>query len=196
MVKINNIVLEINQSLCDAFSSIPGVVLHKLARTADVKRGAKTISMPAVLLENGDYEYVGFDCTYPLSGYHKLNRLTSQFATNPKENYGRDLGRYKNIYSLSLFLNYDQTVLKAEPDELYMIVLKAIQNDFKIEGFNSVTARVNEAIFDSKTVFSKEYKGSEETLPIEKVMLEIVYTIEGTFNQNCLDNCLSLLKEK
>lgn len=188
-MKINDVTLSINENLKDVFSKYPGIVFHGIAETVLKKQGTVEMYMPALFLDSGDYQYVGIDNTFTMIGYHKLNRLSTSFQLNSVKSYGRKEGIYTNNYSLSLFLYYDRKKIKLFPDEVYLKIISALQNGMKIKGFNSVIARINEVILNSQQVFQKEYKGVDFKLPVEKSILEIGYTVEGTFDKDCLDNC-------
>lgn len=149
---------------------------------------------PALYSGSGDSEAINFD--YSLSSlYH---RITGEIKIEQSEEAGAGCDiLITETYPLKLVCYFPNLVL-GEDDSysalrvssniknlIPSINLSTIANTFKLDGVELVVNSIN---LDSFDVWETEFKGIDFTLPSDKNLISIDYSIILTGSQNCFEN--------
>lgn len=161
--------------------------LYGLAQTMIRIQGSEREFLPCVVDKTGEGEYVGLDDVYSIIVYHKLNNISSS-QTN--KGMGDRFGDIQNNYTLSAFVYWDRKRCNKMPDEL-LLALQArtpiMVTD--LQDTKTLRIRITGANTNSFQNYSTEYQGTEFKLAANYNLMKIDYTIETTFNPDCLKDC-------
>lgn len=149
--------------------------------------GSEREFLPGLVDRTGEIQYVGLDDVYSIIVYHKLNNISSS-QTN--KGMGDRFGDIQNNYTLSAFVYWDRKRYNKLPDEL-LLVLQArtpiMVTD--LQDTKTLRIRITGANTNSIQNYSAEYQGIEFKLPANANLMKVDYTIETTFNPDCLKDC-------
>jgi len=165
---VRNIISLINGALQGVFT---GSTLYGVATI--VEREGK--SQPVV-----DERPVGFDDSYALQAYHRVNGATITYQPG----YG-DTDTTINTFACSVVVFNNSKITKLHTDEVAMI----IQSVLAALNISSASVTPTGIILNSQQVFATEYKGVPYALDEYKTLMQMNYTVEITFKGNCFDLC-------
>lgn len=172
-------------------SSLEGLHLDQkvygLAQTVIRVQGSEQDALPGLVERNGEIKYVGIDDVDSIIIYHKLNGLTS---TQQNKGIGDRPGDVKNNYNMSAIAYWDRKRYNKMPDEFMMIIQSRIPSIVTgLDKIKTLMIKPTGAVTNSIQVFSQEYNGTKFNLPSNANLMRIDYTIETTFNPDCLKEC-------
>lgn len=181
---ISKIINEINESLTASFT---GAKIYGLAQSVIRRSGTEAELLPALVNNDGEAVYVGFDDTHSLMMYHKMNSMST--TDSKYKGYGDATADLTNTYQNTLIVYLDRKKVKKLPDEIYLKIQASIE-ELKIPPFKTVSIKFTNVILNSTQVFASEYQGTRYLLPPEKNLFAINYSIESIFKKGCFDTCL------
>lgn len=181
---INEVLDIINESLKGL---APDQKVYGLAQTVIRVQGQERELLPGVVDKTGEIQYVGIDDLYSVIIYHKLNSIAS---TQTTKGVGDRPGDIQNNYSLSAFVYWDRKKYNKLPDELLLVIQARLPIIVKgLHDTKMLRIKPTGAITNSLQVFSQEYQGAKFNLPANANLMRIDYTLESTFNPDCLKDC-------
>lgn len=165
---IRNIISLINTSLQGVFK---GSSLYGVATI--IEREGK--AQPVV-----DERPVGFDDSYALQIYHRLNGATITYLPG----YGNST-KTVDTFSVSAVVFNNEKITKLKTDEIAMI----IQSVLSSITITSVRMLPTAIILNSQQIFGTEYRGVPYSLNEFQSLMQINYLVEVTFAGQCFDLC-------
>lgn len=161
--------------------------LYGLAQSVLRVVGSEKELLPCVVGKEGEGEYVGIDDIKSIIGYHKLNTVTSSILTNGR---GDNHGDIINTFGMGFFLFWNRARFDKKPDELLMLVQS--RWPVIIKGMPDIKiAKVKMGNINTNTlqIYNQEYQEANPKLPPNVSLMQVNYTIELTFNPDCLPGC-------
>ena len=166
---------------------IKGSKVFGLAQLVIRTSGTVQEILPGIVDLKGDIQYAGLDDVSSMRIYHRNTGITTAIATG--KGFGDAGNDLINTYQMSMVVFSDQQKVKKFPDELFLYLQANIPEFIKLEPYKTIAIKIGSVILDSKTVFDKEYAGTDFKLPAEKNLFQINYTIESTFKKGCFQKC-------
>jgi hypothetical protein len=149
---------------------------------------------PAIINLNGEADYIIYDDLYNIVGYHKI--LSSTLQLGPA--YGaKKVDFLKGITDIELVVSANRTRTKKNPRQLANIILSYMPGGqitlYNTDGVTEVghgsVYPVNQT-FDSLSLFSRDYRGTENFISPSIFLFGIRYRIESNFRKECFNTCL------
>lgn len=189
IVDIINDNLVANQFSSDKFKSSKIVCIAELLNIRD---GDIDKSIPAVIDNSGNAEYVGQDDKYSFQIYHR--NLGQEFAEDSDESYGdADAVSVIETVNMIMVVIYDKTKIEEDKEE----IVSAIANGWtyqltkaQVTNINAQNVFINGGAFNvnSQEVFDSEFN-SNKTRRTNWVYISMPYTIEIHSKKGCFTLC-------
>lgn len=182
---LNKFIQEINKPLEKLLS---GIKVFGIAEAISRTRGETVEVFPGVVGNDGEIKEVTPDDVESVLIYHKANALATALSTLVR-GVGDQPNAFVNAYAMSMIVYVDRKKTKLRPDELFLYIQANLPFQIKQEPYNIILTRINTVILNSQQVYDSEYKGVQNRLPANQSLMQINYTIESTFHQNCFEKC-------
>jgi len=188
---ITEIIDEFNAGFVKLFEKKPDVKIYGLAQPVQRIQGTVVETLPCLVDKNGEATYVGFDDTYPLILYHKINSVTSK--QTDKNGRGDLTGDIITTFNNVIIVYMDRKRINAMPDEVALAIQANIPDGSNSDNrFRAINVLFQGVILDSTKVFASEYQSTEaKGLDPGKSMLAVGYLVEATYQKGCFSECLS-----
>lgn len=184
-MSLNKFIEVINKPLEKLLS---GIKVYGIAESIARTKGSEIDILPGIVSNDGEIEYVGVDDVETVIVYHKVNAIGSRLATI--KGYGDDQNAFQNTYSMSMVVYINRKNAKIRPEKLFLFIQANIPFLITQEPYVLIQVPINTVILNSQTVYDSEYRyQSKKPLPKEHSLMQINYTIESTFHQNCFEKC-------
>lgn len=167
---------------------IEGTKTYGLTQSIIRTAGSEQEMLPGVVDRDGEITYVGIDDIYPVIIYHRNAGLTTSRVTQ-RQGFGDEYSDVVNTYQMAMIIFIDHKKTKLYPEELFLFLQSNMPDALKSEPYKQITIRTTNVILNSQLVFQAEYAGTKFTLPAEKSLFQINYTIESIFKKECFAKC-------
>lgn len=167
---------------------ISGIKVYGIAEPIARTKGTEVEIFPGVINNDGEITEVSPDDLQSVIVYHKANALGTKLSTAIKGTGDRP-NPFVNAYNLSMIVYMDRKKTKMRPEELFLFIQANLPFKIELEPYIQVQVIVNTVILNSQAVYDSEYKGTPNPLPANHSLMQINYTIESTFHQNCFEKC-------
>lgn len=184
-MSLNKFIEVINKPLENIIS---GIRVYGIAESISRRVGTTVEIIPGIVGNDGEVKYVGIDDLDSVIIYHKANALGVRLSTI-KKGIGDEPNAFVNAYSMSMIVYLDRKKAKMRPDQLFLFIQANLPFLIKQEPYRQILTQINTVILNSQAVYDSEYKGTENPLPANHSLMQINYTIESTFDQNCFEKC-------
>lgn len=176
---LSKIIEVINKSL----ETIKGIKIYGIAEP--VTKGDAIV--PLIVGNDGEMIFPGPDDIEKAIIYHKHNAIGTKLST--KKGTGDNPNEFVNAYSMSMIVYVDRQKLKLRPDEFFLFIQANIPYQISMSPYTQILTQINTVILNSQQVYDSEFKGVENKLPSNHSLLQINYTIESMFKQQCFEKC-------
>jgi hypothetical protein len=177
MHSVHDIVDTVNKALAP---KLPPGKVYGIAQT--VVRGDERF--PAVISRTGEGLYCGIDDRDPVSLYHKLGTVTTVMAPGR----GREFD-IQNSYAMAMYVFLNRRLVNKFADELLLSIQAAMPRTVALDPYSSVFIRFNGVILNDFLVYGSEYLSGTFRLAPEHSLFQVNYTVDATFQKNCINNC-------
>jgi hypothetical protein len=177
----------INEQIGSLFQKWPGCKIHGLAQSVTRESGTKPETLPALVDDKGEGQFVGMDDKHPVIIYHKAGSVAS--SVKPNSNYGDSSGDIVNTYSMTMIVFIDRKKISQAPDDIVQLLQTSISDRLKIKNFKSVIIRIQNIILNTQQVFAGEYQNTQYKIKPSQSLFAINYQIESTFDKRCFAKC-------
>ena len=147
-----------------------------------------TGNIPCICNNNGEGEYVGFDDIHSIRLYHKNNGSKTSFEV--KDQSGPIDKYFTTKYDMSLMVMAKRTVVQMSAEQLDVLISTGIlsptkikREDFKLKSCSVKPVATN---YNTALILGQEYKGQNISFEPNMILFEIKYTIECTYNKDCI----------
>ena len=142
-------------------------------------------NIPCVCDNNGGGDYVGFADVHSIQLYHKNNGSKTSFDN--KDQAGPTNKYYTEKYDMSMMVMGSRKVLKLCAEQLALLINTGFpsinKEDFKLKSCSVKPVATN---YNTALILQQEYKGQNISFEPDMILFEIKYTIECTFNKDCI----------
>lgn len=147
--------------------------------------------MPGIVDADGEAIYAGIEDIKSLSIYHKANTANLTYG-NMRVGFG-DSRQSEDSINCSIIACWDIRKVKLQSVDMLLLLRSRLPQMIKgVPGIKSILITPTGAILDTKQVFGSEYTVAETyLLPIYINFLQINYTIQLRYDQQCIDQCIN-----
>lgn len=181
---LRDFIIELNKKLVGI---IPNTKVYGLTQAIRRKVGSVEEVLPGEVKQDGEIIYVGPDDTEAVIIYHRNAGITT--ARSPRSGIGDGYSPLVNTYQMAMIVFLDQKKVKLYPEELFLYIQSNIPDKTNYKPYDNVVIRTTNVILNSQLVFAAEYAGEDFSLPAEKSLFQINYTIESTHKKDCFAKC-------
>jgi hypothetical protein len=167
---------------------VSGIKVFGIAEPISRTTGTVTEIIPGIVGNDGEIKYVGVDDLNSVIIYHKASALGVKPST-VRKGYGDEPNNIVNAYAMSMIVYIDRSKVKMKPDEFFLFIQANFPFQIEETPYSLILTQINTVILNSQAVYDSEYKGAENRLPANHSLMQINYTIESTFRQNCFEKC-------
>lgn len=184
-MSLNKFIEVINEPLKKLIS---GIKVYGIAESIARTKGSVVEIIPGIVGNDGEIKYVGINDLDSVIIYHKANALGVK-PSAVRKGYGDDPNNFVNAYAMSMIIYMDRSKTKLTPDQFFLFIQANLPFKIEQDPYALILIQINTVILNSQAVYDSEYKGTENKLPANHSLMQINYTIESTFNQNCFEKC-------
>lgn len=190
-MKLRKIIDLINKSIADnaladqrfASKKINGIAI---TYESDGGQGFGPYHSPGVLDEAN---WVGFDDVHSVQIYHKNNGANGRI--DPNKQTGNENNIITKTYNMSMIVMAIINRVQLSAEELDNLILSGIPSvldnqtlkDFNLKGCSINYVATN---YNARDIIMREYKGQNITVSTERIVFELKYTVECTFDKTCI----------
>ena len=174
----------INDQLSPLF---PGARIEGIAETILRNENGKAEMFPAIIDNKGNVSQMVVDDTDYLAIYHKLNGNT---YTNSTRQYGKEEAERPGAgWLYDSFCRQDR--VDKTPQQMEGILVKNFPDllETSIDGVYRAEVKLKSTNLDTNKVFSGSHQGFNPFISSDHYLIRVNYTIEITFDKNCIDIC-------
>lgn len=188
---IDVIINLINNSLDGLHDS--EIVLGLVQSVYRVNNSGTIEFMPGVVKADGEALYAGIDDVNSIMLYHKTNNAALSFGN--RSGFG-DSRQSEDSISCSLIAVWDMRKIKIHSADMVLLLRSRMpQQVLDVPGINQVNIIPTAALLNTKQIFESEYAiDSSYLLPIYMSFIQINYTVQIKYDQNCIEKCINCSK--
>lgn len=166
---------------------IPDQALYGIAQSVYRIVGTERETLPCVVSKDGEGKYVGIDDIKSIIGYHKMNTVSTTTLANGR---GDNHGDLTNTFGLGFYLFWSRVRFNKMPDEFLMLVQSRWPVIIKgMPDIKIAKVKIGNTNTNTLQIYSQEYTEPSPKLPANVSLMQINYSIELTFNPDCLPGC-------
>lgn len=165
-------------------------ILGLVQRVYRVGSGGNIEFMPGIVKPDGEALYAGIDDVKSIMLYHKANAATLTYL--PRSGYG-DGRQSQDNFLFTVTCVWDTRKIPLQNVDMLLLLKSRMPQAIKGLG-QSIEATIipSSAVLNSKQVFESEYTVDKEyLLPIYMSFIQLNYTIQIKYDQQCIEKCIN-----
>ena len=176
-------------------SALQNNVLYGIAEPSYLNSNENPTIQPVVINLDGEGVAVIYDDSYNLSIYHRIFQETITAIEN--RNFGNKVQDFvRATTDMEMVVWATRTKVKMNPRILAGQLLAMFPSeqisilDTNNSKIGSASLYVTSTNYDSLSIFSRDYRGTEYFIGEQMMLFGIRYTIESTFRKECFNTCV------
>jgi hypothetical protein len=148
-----------------------------------------TITIPALVDNNGHCEYIGVDDNEPFRLYHRILTLTNEDDGQLGDNIWN-----QETANMVMIVYGDRKAFQVRPEQISSMInaylIKTITVAQKTSlNLHTVDIQASTTNLDSVSVFNQEFSDVKYNLVPERFLFAIPYAIRTTYEKSCFEIC-------
>lgn len=189
---INEIIDLINNGLDGLHPE--AIVLGIVQRVYRIDSSDVVQFMPGIVKPDGEAIYAGIDDVKSMMIYHKPSSANLSFG-GTRTGYG-DGRSIEDSFAFSLVAVWDTRKIPLQSVDMLLLLRSRMPQEIKgVPQIKQVQIIPSFALLNTKQVFEGEYTVDKDyLLPIYMNLIQLNYTIQIKYDQQCIDECINCSK--
>lgn len=147
--------------------------------------------MPGIVKSDGEAIYAGIDDINSIMIYHKANTGSLTYGSL-RTGYG-DSKAIEDSFLFSMIAVWDTRKISLQNVDMLLLLRSRMPQEIKgVPQIKQVMIVPSSALLNTKQIFESEYTVDKEyLLPIYMNFIQLNYTIQIKYDQECIDKCIN-----